>query len=191
MKSLIIICFGLLLQLTPSHAQSKLDPAGSKEAGLVSYLTSVKLFSEYYVMILSTSSTPESKDNAEYVAVRIAVDKLVNQLSVDLFQANKLNRYRKINNYVRGKRTTLPERFSYYQAMIADVDAAYNALATSAGTKSLSVEEILGIVERGQSIVESARDFREKKIQAITGLLKELKLSKIADLLEKTDEEKK
>jgi hypothetical protein len=48
--------------------------------------------------------------------------------------------------------------------------------------KDFALKDVFGIITGAFNMITNARDFREKKIQSIIGLMKELRLKEIKDL---------
>lgn len=167
--------------------------AASKKAGLVAYLTSIKAISEAKIIALSSIQSLTDPKNSRapifisrYNLTKMAVDKLINQLSADLYSKNFLRLYRRLNAYIKSGKE-LPSKFSVYKDFVDDIDGIHESLMISTYGGKLGgagLEEITGVFEQVSGAVIAARDFREKKIQSIVGLLKELRIQKISDLLE-------
>jgi hypothetical protein len=75
-------------------------------------------------------------------------------------------------------------KYGYYQTMISEADAAFVELMklNSRGVKDFALKDVFGIITGAFNMITNARDFREKKIQSIIGLMKELRLKEIKDL---------
>lgn len=171
----------------------------TKKHGLVSYLTAVKSLAEFKMVALSSDSkytknenSSKVKDfNSKYILLKMEVDLLVNQLSADLYDSNRLKSYRTINTFVKTNKS-LSIYYSNYEILIKEIDALSDTfLMMHYGNMmaGASIEDITGVATLAIETITSARDFREKKIQSTTSLLKELKLKNLGDLI--TIKEKK
>jgi len=90
----------------------------------------------------------------------------------------------------------LPEKFSQYSILLEQIDGQLEALLmrkyNDGGIQSAElITAIVGIVTEIREITTSARDFREKKIQSISGIIKELKLSPISELIKPKEKDDK
>lgn len=197
MNKVILILFVLLLTCGNSFGQE--TPEDGKKLGLVSYLTYVKSFSEFKMTSLITDKEYErqpdkaKKFNSDYNLLKLATDKLINQLSADLYSKNRLRLYKKLNQYLKGSIKSLPSTYIEYENLIKEIDDRLQTFMIrkflGAELAGASIEEITGIIELGHGVITDARDFREKKIQSVTGLIKELKIVNISELMK--SEEKK
>jgi hypothetical protein len=113
MKRNILALLGIFnFSLTFSQGMLK-----DERLGLVSFLTTVKYMSEYKMAShLSEDNYINSQDSskkiqAEYNSIMISVNKLINQLSVDMITKNNLCEYRKINKFVNKRKSNLPKKF--------------------------------------------------------------------------------
>jgi hypothetical protein len=189
-----ILCFSFISLFSQAPSPDPLQV--SKNLGLVGYLTHVKNMAEYKIATLAanplykTSLNKAASFNASYNMVKLSTDKLINQLSADLYAKNNLKFYKKINKYLKGTSKDLPENLKVYKTLIDEIDGQLIALEikTYASTQGgPGVEEIVAIATLGNDIVAGARDFREKKIQSITGLLKEIRLKLLSDIIKPVD----
>lgn len=184
--------FTLLIFCLISFYVNGQEVVDAKKLGLVSYITYVKAISEFKMTSLVTSENyslmPDKAKqfNSDYNLLKLSVDLLVNQLSADLFDSNRLKLYRKLNDHLKYG-TALPKKYDHYALLLEQIDGQLEALRLrkyTGGTLSgPSLEEFTGVVSEVREIVTSARDFREKKIQSLLGLLKALTLSPLSDLI--------
>jgi hypothetical protein len=202
MKGNLLALFGIFnFGLTFSQGMLK-----DERLGLVSYLTTVKYMSEYKMTKhLSEENYINSQDSSkkiqsEYNAIMINVNRLINQLSVDLITKNKLCEYRKINKFVNKRKSNLPKKFSSYVEALKEIDklAVYFLTGTTVTTETnittrampaLPLSDISGIGTLAETSITSARDFRATKINDIITILKDLKLKSISDLSKKDESE--
>lgn len=171
------------------NAQEKVDP---KSLGLAGYLTYVKGLSEYKMKSLSEDANYKSMPdkakqfNSEYNLIKLSVDQLINQLSSDLFKSNRLRLFKRLDNYLNYK-TPMPKKFAHYQLLLDQIDGQLTAFLIKkyqgGALAGPSIEEITGIVSEGREIITSARDFREKKIQSLHTLVKDLRLVNLAEIV--------
>src|SRR6185295_7992472 len=101
----------------------------------------------------------------------------INQLSADLYISNKPKLYKNIDAYVKTK-ASISGVYSTYEEMIKEIDDNLQALLIKTFKDvrgGIGLDEITGVIEQVRGVITDARDFREKKIQSLTGLLKELK----------------
>jgi hypothetical protein len=199
MKNLLFTFLFVAGSLLKSYGQGvdgipDLLKKNGKDLGLVSYLTFVKSVSELNMLRLYENpkyKTKQLKINSQYNFIKLYSDQLINQMSVDLYSSNRLKMYKKINSYLKtnGK---LDSDLVKYGDLIKQIDdnlTEFLSIDFGPGKAIATIDEITGVLELGHTAITDARDFREKKIQSITALMKELKLSTIAEL--KPDEEKK
>lgn len=185
-----VLVFLLFLLLTSQiNAQENID---SKSMGLVAYLTYIKSLSEYKILSLAEDKNyklmPDKakKFNSEYNLIKLSVDQLVNQLSSDLFKSNNLRIYRRLDKYIKYNKA-LPKKYNNYQLLLDQIDGQLTSFLIrkyQGGTESgPGIEEITGIVSEAREIITSTRDFREKKIQSLFTLIKELRLKSLSELI--------
>jgi hypothetical protein len=158
--------------------------------GLISYLTDIKIRCEYKM----TSALADRKSNTDissvqtaYYSVLIPVNRLINQLSADMIDKNNLCEYRKINKYINKSKAALTGKSSRYMLVFREIDQNVKVLLPAIQTEAITaymMEQIVGTGKLGVSGIESARDFREKKVGKIVTLLKDLKLRSVAELNE-------
>jgi hypothetical protein len=181
-----------------TKAQSN-ETETAKKLGLVSYLTTVKSLAEFKMLTLTNDSKYKEIQNAskiqtfnsKYNLLKLYTDQLINQLSADLYNHNNLKAYRSLNNYLKSDKS-LAVKYTYYENLIKQIDGLFlTFLMVNYGSllSSPTLDEYTGVAGAILGIITSDRDFREKKIQSITALLKELKLQNIGDLI-KTKEKK-
>lgn len=185
-----------------SSFSQETDPlVNSKKLGLVSYLTYVKAIGEY--KMISLVSDNQYKDekfkeriisfHSAYNMLRLSVEKLINQLSADLLVSNRLKLYKQMNSYIKAG-TRLPSGYTGYEDLIKEIDGALEILQikTYKSTQGgFSLVDITGVVELVHGIITDARDAREKKVASLTGILKDLKLVKLGDLVKPEEGDKK
>jgi hypothetical protein len=146
------------------------------------------------------SQDSSKKIQAEYNSIMISVNKLINQLSVDMITKNNLCEYRKINKFVNKRKSNLPKKFSSYVEALKEIDKLAIIFLTrttdTTGTKTtskampaLAFSDITGIGTLAEASITSARDFRATKINDIITILKDLKLKSISDLSKKDETE--
>jgi hypothetical protein len=149
--------------------------------------------SEYKIVsIISENKATDNHSQIQYNAIMISVNKLINQLSVDMIAKNNLNEYQKINNFVNKTKSNLPKKLFPYAETLKEIDILVVKFFTEIN-KALPMPtyaDITGIGTLAEASITSARDFRAKKITDIITILKELKLKSISDLSKK-DEPKK
>ncbi|WP_241311653.1 hypothetical protein [Chryseobacterium arthrosphaerae] len=186
----------LILFIVNCFSQSLSHIDDSKKLGFVSYLTYVKTVSEFRMIQLSQDNRYGKKEFIEkkekfhsiYNSIKLQTDMLINQLNADLLSSNRLKLYKNLENYIKGDIKKLPEDYSAYETSINSIDGLLSVFLVQkyndGGIQSSAlIEAILGVVELGHTIITDARDFREKKIQSIVGITKELKLAKISELI--------
>ena len=193
MKRLIIVlglmvwCFNLVAQESDRLKQSK-------SLGLIAYLTYVKGIGEFKMTYLGSDerykdpkfSEAATKFNAAYNLLKLSVDMFINQLSGDLYLRNRVGLFKKINRYIKSG-VELPSKYAAYGILLKQIEDDLLVLEVKTyGGKlgGVGLDQIMGVAELGRGIITDARDGRQKKIELLTGLLKESKLEKLADLLE-------
>lgn len=173
----------------------------SKKLGLVSYLITIKTVSEQKMISLaqdpqySTKKDEARQFRAEYNMIKLYVDQVISQLSVDMIEKNKLKKYKKVNKCL--KDNSYSNSISAYQNVLVTIDKMVIAFSEKDFSSKAAIpplEEIVGALELVHATITDARDFREKKISNIITLLKDLKLQSVKDLTEekeKKEEDKK
>ncbi len=164
---------------------------------LIAYLTHVKGEAEAKMIELSPSLMVDSISKetlstiTSYYNLKVSVDKFINQLSADLYQRNGLGHYKKLNSYVKDSNFHLNDNLKYYKELIEDIDCKFNIIKQIESfipmKEKVTIEEITAFLTLGHDIVVGMRDHREKKVQSMTELLKEMKLQSLGSLL-KEDE---
>ncbi len=192
MKTNILILLGLI----SSGVTFSKGMLNDEKLGLVSYLTAIKYMTEYkmasYISVKDYDShkTESMKIQAQYNAIMVMVNKLINQLSSDIIANNRLCEYRRLNKFVNKRKVNLPKSLTSYAEVLKDIDSlADNFLKVEQRTAGilpeLAYSDLTGIGTLAKDIITSARDFREKKVSNIAAILKELKLKSISELAEK------
>jgi len=186
MKKLYLTIPLFFLSFFTSHGQF----LEKENLGLISYLTDIKIRCEYKM----TSALADRKSNidissvqAAYNSVLIPVNRLINQLSADMIEKNNLGNYRKINNYVNKSKPKLSGKSARYEGIFKEIDRNVKVLLPVIQTEAITaymMEQIVGTGKLGVAGIESARDFREKKVGKIVTLLKDLKLKSVSELNE-------
>ena len=178
-------------------------PEDSKKLGLVSHLTNVKFGAELKMAALAKEyaknvDSPEAKNvRKQYNNLKLSMDKLINQMSADMIDRNRMRIYRKINRTITGEKNLLTGRLEPYSDLLKIIDDYYNTFMSSSlkgnPIAAIGIDDALGAIELVHGIITDARDAREKKVQAIISVLEKLKLEKIKDLTEekKDDIDKK
>jgi hypothetical protein len=156
--------------------------------GLISYLTDIKIRCEYRM----TSALADKKSNIDigqvqsaYNSVLLPVNRLINQLSADMIERNNLNVYRNINKFINKSKPKLSGKYARYQGIFEEIDRNVKLLLPVIQTEAITaymMEQIVGTGKLGVSGIESARDFREKKVGKIVTLLKDQKLKSVSEL---------
>lgn len=172
----------------------------SKSLGLVGYLTYVKQVSEYKMNALAkdpnyTTMPDKAKQfSSEYAMLKLSVDLLINQMNADMINCNRLRLYRKLDKFLKSEEE-LPEKFKVYGELLIQIESQFTSfIIKKYGGGALSgpgLDEITGIVSEGREIVTSARDFREKKIQSINSILKELRLTNLSEIIKPKEKDSK
>lgn len=195
-KSIITFVLALFVAFN-TYGQSQVSQdevlKNSKNLGLMAYLTTVKSVSEAQMIRLASSpeftTQPDKAKEfmAEYNLLKLSVDQLINQLSADLYLTNRPSRYKNINMYIiKGEEYDLPEKLLPYKPLIGEIDTNFLKFSTNYYGSMLAVPgltEIIGVIGLVNTVATGARDFREKKVQSLTGLMKTVKLTPIADLI--------
>ncbi len=158
--------------------------------GLISYLTDIKIRCEYRM----TSALADKKSNIDigpvlsaYNSVLVSVNRLINQLSADMIERNNLNVYRNINKFINKSKPKLSGEYARYQGIFEEIDRNVKLLLPVIQTEAITaymMEQVVGTGKLGVSGIESARDFREKKVSKIVTLLKDQKLKSVSELNE-------
>lgn len=206
MKKILLTSFLLQSIAYTTFSQEKSIINESKDLGLISYLTTVKSIAEF--KMISLASDPQYKKlpdkaksfNSEYNLIKLATDKLIHQLSADMISKNSLRPYKKINNYLieydpqKPDASKIADRYGQYQPLLDEIDGRLETFMMRTYSSALagaSLADFTGVAELTHTIISGARDFREKKVQSMTTLLKELKLEKLKDLTSTKEDVKK
>jgi hypothetical protein len=160
--------------------------------GLISYLTDIRIRCELKMLTViaekkSGASNDISATQSAYNSVMIPVNRLINQLSADMIEKNNLVEYRRINKYVYKDKSQIKGRGSRYSATLIEIDRGVKALFPSIQAEAMTaymMEQIVGSGKLGGGSIESARDFREKKVAKIIALLKDLRMRSVSELSE-------
>lgn len=97
--------------------------------------------------------------------MKLATDKLINQLCADLYNSNRLRLYNKINQYLQDKGNRLPSNYAQYEIVIKEIDDRLQSFLIKTYSSALSgpsIDNIMGVIGLGHGILTDARDFREK-----------------------------
>jgi hypothetical protein len=124
---------------------------------------------------------------SHYNILKLSIDRLINQLSIDMIDKNSNKKYRKLNKYLKGEQKELPENLSKYKELLVEIDGQIESFMMRTYSSMMAGPEfsdILSGVELVHKAITDARDFREKKVQSIIGIITNLKLEKIKDLTE-------
>lgn len=172
----------------------------AKELGLVGYLTYVKEVSEYKMTFLvedpNYTAMPDKAKlfNSDYNLLKLSTDQLINQLSADLFNCNRLKLYRRLDKYLQDQKA-LPKKYKHYELLLNQIDSQLTALLvrkyTGGALAGPGLDIITGMVTEVREITTSARDFREKKIQSIHSLMKELKMTTLSEIKKSKEKDSK
>lgn len=194
-KKIYLVLIFVLFSFQNCFSQDYL--AESKELGLVSYLTTVKSISEYKLISLASNDQYKiQKDKAfefraQYNLIRLSVDRLINQLSADMTQKNRLKHYKVLDKFIKGEIKDVPTKYEAYKTLLAELDTLSETflLKTYSSIAGASLEEITGALELAHTLITDTRDFREKKIQSIIQIVKMTRLESVKNLTEKTSKE--
>jgi hypothetical protein len=191
MKKTIITFLLLIVVCSTSFGNDYITK--SKQLGIVSYLTTIKSLAEHKMISLA-SDTQYTKQPGEaamfrshYNILKLSIDRLINQLSIDMIDKNSNKKYRKLNKYLKGEQKELPENLSKYKELLEEIDGQIESFMMRTFSSMMAGPEfsdILSGVELVHTAITDARDFREKKVQSIIGIITNLKLEKIKDLTE-------
>ncbi|WP_445718232.1 hypothetical protein [Flavobacterium sp.] len=183
---LITIFFALSIQ---SWGQ-EIDFSNTQKMGLIAYLTQVKYEAEFKMSSLINNSEYEkqkvkaSEMNANYNMLKLSIDKLINQMSADLYNRNFLRLYRKTDKFIKtGK--SLPKKFAQYETALKEIETLRQVLFLKSYSSAMAGPTYAELFSGGTLLmnsINSYRDFRRKKIEAITGILVTLKLEDISKL---------
>lgn len=196
MKKEILILLILVLWNSTTYGNDYIDE--SKQLGVVSYLTAVKSLSEYKMISLAADEkySMRSEEAAEfryhYNIIRLSVDRLINQLSVDMIDKNNVKKYRILNKYLRGETNELPKGLFPYKKLLEEIDVLSETFMLKTYSNMLAgpgLSDILGGIELVHTSITDARDSREKKVHSIVEILNKLKLESVKGLTEKRKSE--
>lgn len=192
--------FALVLLLFVSHKACCQEIVDAKKLGLVGYLTYVKEVSEYKMTFLIKDpnyiAMPDKAKqfNSDYNLLKLSTDQLINQLSADMFNCNRLKLYRRLDKFLQHQKA-LPRKYNHYELLMNQIDGQLTALLvrkyTGGALAGPGLDVITGMVTEVREITTSVRDFREKKIQSIHGLTKELKMTKLSEIVKPKEKDAK
>jgi hypothetical protein len=166
--------------LNTAQAQTQQEYLPIKDLGLVAYLAEIKILAETKMeQVLNDSAylTNEGKSKeirSTYTQLRVYVDQLVLQLIADCKRKNNIAIYRNLDNHFKGNTTIKNKAF---EKLLKAIDAEYTEVkkfsfkTENTAALTASVEEITGAVGIVWGIIESARDFREKKVAGLAEML--------------------
>lgn len=190
----------LLLILLIVNVANCQELVKSKDLGLVGYLTYVKQVAEYKMNALAkdpnyTAMPDKAKQfNSEYTMLKLSVDLLINQMNADMLNCNRLRLYRKLDKFLKSEES-LPVKYKVYGELLKQIDGQFTSfIIKKYGGGALAgpgLDEITGVATEVREIITSARDFREKKIQSINSLLKELKLTPLSEIIKPKEKDSK
>ena len=186
MKKLYLFFPVFIISILPLSGQG----LEKETLGLISYLTDLKIRSEYRMTTAlagkkSDTGTDINSVLSAYNSVMIDVNRFINQLSADLISRNSLCVYRKIDKFVNKSRNKLTGESAKYTMILQEIDANFKVLLPEKRIETLTaslLEQIVGAARLGVNSVESLRDFREKKVGKIVSALKELELKSVSEL---------
>lgn len=196
MKSKILLLITSVLTLNMAQAQTENGYDQIKGLGLVAYLAEVKTLSEAKMeavlnhLTYLTDKAKVKEANAAYTHLRMYVDQLVLQVIADCKRKNNICLYRKLDNHFKKDATVKNEA---YKKLLEKIDSKYTdiekfSFEADSVALTASVEEITGAAEMVWGIIESARDFREKKVAGLAEILDTLRLKSINELKKKEKE---
>lgn len=178
-------------------AQSTIDTldlySESKKFGLVSYLTFIQHYSPQAVIYANKNITNEdalNKVNQSYIYLTVGFNSLINQLSADMNHKNSPSRYKRLNIYLKDKKKN--KRIANYYTLLEIIEYYFMALYQmndgSSMQKIVGPDEALTFVGGiPYSIYKDFKAVNTAKVAAITGILKELRLKSLNDILPKDD----
>ncbi|MEM6342679.1 MAG: hypothetical protein AAF927_02320 [Bacteroidota bacterium] len=212
-----------LVSAMPSYAQdlSAFKPENQKSLGLAAYLTSVRasaqgkmifLTKQYQSNFVKDTMTPGDviasapataqlkKAQEKYLAIKVNVDILINQLAVDMYAKNNLRAYKKLDQCIKGK-GDLPDQLKPYEKVIEAIDTNVEELMEikfegnlpnptffKEGGPELAALDLLGIAELGYTILNEEAKRRTQKVTSVLGVLEKVRLKDTTELLAKPKE---
>lgn len=168
----------------------------SKKMGFVAYLTQLKYKSEFQLSKLVNNSQYSIQiDKAEefnktYNLLKINIDILINQMSADLYQSNRLRLYKATDNYIKANRK-FPSKYSSYGDCLERIKALSSSLEfkTYSGMAGVAIADWSSLGTLVLDVVKMEQENRQKKVEKIVSILNQLRLKNIAEL--KVEKDKK
>lgn len=216
-KNIAIILICLLASISIVQAQD----SKAENLGLVSELVFIKLTSENLAIRIVNDTLIKEEDKIKFVNlyndVKIISDQVILQLMTDSRRKNNLGYFKKIDNLLAEKTITQIEesdlskmKLKGYIKNLKKINLVYSKLmAFKTSDKpnespllnislkgffpaTMTVEELTGVLSFVTATIKDIRESKEKKVEKITIILNEVRLSSLQDLAKgKTKEAEK
>ena len=216
-KNIAIILICLLASISIVQAQD----SKAENLGLVSELVFIKLTSENLAIRIVNDTLIKEEDKIKFVNlyndVKIISDQVILQLMTDSRRKNSLGYFKKIDNLLVEKTITQIEesdlskmKLKGYIKNLKKINLVYSKLmAFKTSDKpnespllnislkgffpaTMTVEELTGVLSFVTATIKDIRESKEKKVEKITIILNEVRLSSLQDLAKgKTKEAEK
>jgi hypothetical protein len=216
-KNIAIILICLLASISIVQAQD----SKAENLGLVSELVFIKLTSENLAIRIVNDTLIKEEDKIKfanlYNDVKVISDQVILQLMTDSRRKNSLRYFKKIDNLLVNKNINQIEesdlskmKLKGYIKNLKKINSVYNKLmAFKTSDKpnenpllnmslkgffpaTMSVEELTGVLSFVTATIKDIRESKEKKVEKITSILNEVRLTSLQDLAKgKTKEPEK
>jgi len=155
---------------------------------LANYYTDVKIITDQVLLQLIADS--RSKNNVKYYKKldKLIVKKTVNEISESDLKRPKLQGYIKA---LKKLESSFSQIQNYKITETPDIDPLSELNLKGFFPTSASVEELTGALTLVTSTIKDIREGKEKKVEKITSVLNELRLSSIQDLTNNSSKEEK
>jgi hypothetical protein len=131
----------------------------------------------------------------KYATLRWRTNLLINQFSADIVEKNSMSLYRNMDKFIKGDKSELCSKLKKFNPLILEIENNYNQLFDS----KYQTEAIQSLAEAQElftlaginpyTIYKDIKASKEKKILALTGYIKEMKLKALSELKAKPKEE--
>jgi hypothetical protein len=131
----------------------------------------------------------------KYATLRWRTSLFINQFSADLIEKNSMSLYRNMDKFTKGEDSELCSKLNKFNPLILEIEKNYNQLFVSkyqtGGIQSLAgTQELFTLAGiNPYTIYKDIKASKEKKILALIGYIKEMKMKALSELKAKPKEE--
>lgn len=215
MKKIIVV---LLTYLFSGISFTQAQDFKAENLGLISELVFIKLTSENLATRIVNDTLIKEEDKIKFVnlynEVKVISDQVILQLMSDCRRKNNLKYFKKIDNLLVEKSITQIEesdlrktKLKGYVKNLKKINSVYNKLIAFKTSEkpnenpllnmslkvffpaTTTVEELTGVLSFVTATIKDIRENKEKKVEKITTMLNEVRLSSLQDLAKGTTKE--